>query len=712
MSLARPAALEPQTRSDSRAHTVDEFRPEIEGLRAVAALLVASFHIWADRISGGVDVFFAISGFLITLTLLRNTQRHGRLRLRTYFSRLALRLLPASLLVLFVTITVVMIIYPAGRRTALFEQWAASAGWVQNWYLAANAVDYLGTDQDRSPFQQFWAMSVQGQFYVLWAIIVVIAALIAARLGAALSRVVIIIVIIASAISFVVSIVQTATIQEFAYFSTATRVWEFGAGSLLALTIGRLSRAPWLALLGWVGLGMVVLTGALFPVGELFPGYAALWPVVGALFVVIGGQAQSRWSLRRVLGSRPLVRLGGLAFGIYLWHWPLFVFAGVVLERTSFGIFSGGAIIVASVIAAWVTNLIIEQPVQRWARSGERSFAGPLAAVLAGVAIASITTGLVMANLDRTEQQRQAAELQAALSVGGSCWGAALLDPDRPECADVDGTASSVIVDTSTDYSVIERPECHTGSYGTEFRPCTFGVEGSDTRVALIGNSHAAVWFSPLLAIAESEGWQLDVFYKSACTFSTTVRQTEDPARSASCAEWNRTLMQHLADGEPYDWMLTSANSRSGRFIGPDGETGREFGVEPYREAWAQLTSRGTTVIALRDYPFATAEAIACAGRATATFELCTTPRSDAEYSPDKEVLMMAAEGAEGVVIADMNDWFCREDQCSAFIGGVQVYRNTTHFTDSYARTLTPYFWRELHEVADFPAPPATLTLP
>src|SRR5690625_3086818 len=323
------------------------FRPEIEGLRAVAAVLVAVYHIWFAKVSGGVDVFFVIAGFLITTSLLRQVQRTGRLDVGRFLTRLGKRLLPASLTVLAAVLVATRVLMPFTREEATYLEVVASALYLENWALAAKSVDYLARDEPSSPVQHFWAMSIQGQFYLLWIVVFGVALALRRRevqrsLGWVLT------VLFAASSAF--SVYLTAANQPLAYFHTATRVWELSAGGLLALVSSRVRRMPdaWGALASWVGLAMIVLTGVILPVSDAFPGVVAAWPLAGAVLVLLGSGAQSALGADRLLTIRPLVKVGGIAYGLYLWHWPILTFYLLWSGESHAGFLAGMAILATS----------------------------------------------------------------------------------------------------------------------------------------------------------------------------------------------------------------------------------------------------------------------------------------------------------------------------------------------------------------------------
>ncbi len=307
-------------------------RPELQGLRAVAVALVVVYHVWFGRVSGGVDVFFVISGFLLTGQLARAAGR-GPLELGRRWSRTLVRLLPCAVVVLVATVVAGTLLLPEGRWPQTLREVVAAALFLENWRLAADAVDYAARSTMSSPVQHFWSLSIQGQFFLVWPLLVALVAL-AARGDAARVRAHLTVAtlgVFAASLTF--SVVLTATNQPLAYFHSLTRLWEFALGGLLALTIDtvRLARRTRVHL-GWIGLVGLLACGAVLRVGAVFPGIAALWPTGCAVLVLLAGDTGARCGADRLLTSRPLRYVGDLSYPLYLWHWPVLVFC-LVLDR-------------------------------------------------------------------------------------------------------------------------------------------------------------------------------------------------------------------------------------------------------------------------------------------------------------------------------------------------------------------------------------------
>ncbi|HEX2300292.1 MAG TPA: acyltransferase, partial [Pseudonocardiaceae bacterium] len=386
------------------------FRPEVQGLRFVAVLLVVVYHVFLGRVSGGVDVFLLISAFFLTLSFTRKLESGRALRLGRYWLHVFKRLLPLAVLVILGTLLLVELFYPDYDIGQWRSEALSSVLYVQNWALAFNAVDYYAVDHSTaSPFQHFWSLSVQGQVFLLWPLVFAAAALITRRTRLRPVPVLAVAFGTIFVVSLAWSVHSTATQQQFAYFDTRARLWEFALGSLLALAVPYLNPPRLLrVLLGWAGLVSMVSVGVLINVQGAFPGWIALWPLASAAAIIVAGQSGSRFGLDRVLSSRPLVRLGDASYALYLVHWPLLITYLVLRDRPMAGPRSGVVLIVVSLVAAVALTRWVEKPLKAWAWPEQRK---RRLAVVVAVCLALVVVPVVAV---QQAEARRAAQIVAA----------------------------------------------------------------------------------------------------------------------------------------------------------------------------------------------------------------------------------------------------------------------------------------------------------
>ncbi len=664
--------------SHSRTQPTTRRRTEIEGLRTVAALLVATYHVWFGKVSGGVDVFFVVTGFLITLTLVGHVRDHGRIRPIAYLGRLARRIWPAAAIVLLAVLAITVTIAPAALRPRNFTEVLTSALYVENWFLSASAVDYLDSQDPHTPVQHFWAMSLQGQFYLIWLILGLIALGIATRRRMRFVAVFAVLIAAATVASFAWSLLETAAHQPAAYFSTLTRIWEFGVGALLALAGRRIlvggaaaGATSWVAMVGLVACGIVL------PVAGIFPGWAALWPVACAALLLMSSRRDERpWSATRLLSARPLVWLGGMAFGIYLWHWPLLVAYRYLrgAEATP-GPLAGSAIIAGAVVLAIATHMLVERPVARgWRMS--RSTRSAIAALLIGSWVAVAATAGAGVARSAADAAALADGTAAAAAELDDCFGASALD-DPVACTDLPDVPltperSALLSDTGGAYA------CYTAAEATTLKVCSYG--SGPVRVALIGNSHAAMFGPPLGEIADELGWTLDVMVGNGCVWN--AQRADDPDVSERCKPRLAEAESRLF-GEPYD-VVVFAGGRGSKAAADDE-------IARIADNWRELQELGTRVVIIEDNPRIGDSGAACVVAATDD-ELrdgrCDTGLDEATSIPDRYVAV--AESVDGAAIVRMMDQYCRDGSCPAVIGEVVVYRDAHHVTGTFTRTTMP----------------------
>ncbi|BDZ38790.1 acyltransferase family protein [Microbacterium suwonense] len=409
----------------------------------MAILLVVVYHVWLGRVSGGVDVFLMISAFFLTASFVRKVRGGAPLKLGTFWLRKFRRLLPAAATTIVGIALVAFLTYPEIEWPRVWREGWASLLYFENWSLAASNVDYYARDTATpSPFQHFWSLSVQGQVFVIWPLLIVLVALATRRSH---QRAVPLLALVFSTVfvlSLGFSIYETYTAQSFAYFDTRTRLWEFAAGSLVALALPYLKPSRLVRiLLGWGGVVGIVVCGIVLDVQGGFPGYLALWPVLCTAAVIVAGQQEAAGSPTRLLASRPLRFLGRDAYALYLVHWPVLITWMMWTGRSEPGPYAGLAIIVISFILARLIAWGVEQPL-RHARVFDRH-------ALWGGAVIACTVALVGIPLAVWQAGAAARDAAVMSSDARDYPGAAQIDtpieplPDLPSSRDPSGSETS-----------------------------------------------------------------------------------------------------------------------------------------------------------------------------------------------------------------------------------------------------------------------------
>ena len=658
------------------------FRPEIQGLRAIAVAVVVIYHVWPTVLPGGfigVDVFFVISGFLITQHLMHEVQLSGRVSVVQFWARRIRRLLPAAFVVLAASLVVLFTVVPATRWQQGLIEVSASAAYVQNWVLAAASVDYLAAENEPSVVQHFWSLSVEEQFYLVWPLLIVLLLSVASALrrrGSTTSSTLVIGVgLLAVAVaSFGYSLWLTAVDPGVAYFSTATRAWEFAAGGLIAVA-GRRARLSGLGLssfvVSWVGFGAIIVAALMISASTPFPGIAALLPVGGAALVLIAGRSSVIGAPSRLLGVRPVQYLGDISYSVYLWHWPLVV-AYPFLRGNDPGLLGGAAIVAITVVLAGLTKRFVEDPLRR----GDSIIGAPRAALafaLAGVLAFGAVTAVGVAKI---AADQETARVEAALLA--ECQGALSLDAGAPddclrrlEGAAVYPTLAAREGDTAVQYA------CYVGE-NQEFRTCSYGPEDAVVRLAITGDSHAASLIPGLRAAVEENGWRLDVFVGRGCSFQP----------SGSCGA-REEFDAALVAGD-YDAVLVT----SWRSTHPSVETLVAF--------WSPYLAQGVPIVGVGDVPHLPEDVNACidgSGGDSARLQTCIIPLDSAlDLQPDRYVDTAAELGIPAI---DLTPLFCLPDGCPTVIGGVLVYRDSpfSHITSTFSGTMGRFWSDQLTSV-------------
>lgn len=668
-------------------------RRDIEGLRAVAVGLVVAYHLGFRPFSGGfvgVDVFFVISGFLITHHLVSEAERTGRVRIGRFYARRARRLLPAAGLVLACTAAAGIFLLSADQYRDLATDVALAAVYVVNWGFADRAVDYLAEDAGLSPVQHYWSLAVEEQFYLVVPVVVLVLALIATRRGWSVRAVVGLCLSGVVALSLWYSIALTSTDPAAAFFLTPTRVWELAVGAVLACLIPALRRlrrpaAQGLAAAGAVALIVgVVITDSATP----WPGAAALWPVLGTAALIAAGTAGRPTAVGAMLGVRPMVWIGGLSYAIYLWHWPLVAFAEA---RGLSGWWVTAAIVTATLGLAVLTRRLVEDPI-RFGAAFAGLGRGALVAALATVV--SLSAAFAVWTAVPSQSERPEALIGAEVLPGFEQIPDATDDPPAPLPTTGPVTPEPALAED--DYPVLYDDGCQIENTSADFRTdCIYGDPEGDITVALIGDSKAAQWLTPIAAIGADQGWRVQVLTRSACGVNPALAENAEPL----CADWIGQVIDYLtSDQGRADIVITSMGASE-----PDlGTEVDPTYVAGHQQFWTQLEDAGTQVVALMDNPYpdrsqlpAAAETIyGCVTQNRQDWSVCQVPVT--EGAGGTGALRQAAREMPQVAVLDLNELICPDRVCPPVIGEVLVFRQGSHLTDSYASSLEPAIREQL----------------
>ena len=672
-----------ETRRASRARAgsgAPSYRQDIEGLRAVAILLVVVYHVWIGRVSGGVDVFLMISAFFLTGSFLRRMRAGAPLAVGGFLLGRFRRLMPASSVVLAATLLASWLLLSQTSWPQLWRQGWASLGYVQNWVLGAEGVDYYARGSTLlSPLQHYWSLSIQGQAFVLWSLLFLLGALIARRTGGpgAVMAVLFGLVFVAS-LAF--SVVETSAQQSFAYFDTRARLWEFAAGSLLAIALPQLRLGRVLrAVLGWTGLVAIVVCGMVLDVRGGFPGYLALWPILGAVLVIVGGTRPPGDSgEQRDLGAgafltlRPVRALGRDAYALYLVHWPLLTLWLAVRKEPRPSLLEGLIIVVASLLLARLVTICVERPLRL--RSGSNGGPWRNAAVIAGC-VALVAAVLVPWQWGATSTA--VAQQRAHKNVYLGAMGA----PGTPPKSDPVPVIPGVNTPEPEKWTWLDGP-C-TGRFASSVdvvqESCrqTSDAATAEHVVVVMGNSHAQQLGTAVDAVAKKRGWGVVLVYRDWC-----LLDENEPGTDTRCDEWQGAARDHVVEIHP-DAVFLLATAASPDSPDEQVATGLDVVLDTFDAA-------GIPVVGVRDSPRS----------AVTNFFTCAVDRLPC----DRPVAgVLAAENpalpyADRMRLVDFTPWICPDGTCYTVIGHIAVYLDMNHLSAQFLATLGPALDEQLKD--------------
>lgn len=666
---------QPKASSRSVLDSTAQHRHDLDGLRAFAIALVVAYHVWVGRVSGGVDVFLLLSAYFMTGSLVRRGETGG-LRIGTYWVNRFWRLVPVAALTIGGVLALTYYVLPARTWESVWAQSWASLFYWQNWELASTSVDYYARGSDTvSPLLHFWSLSVQGQVFVLWPLILLgcwgLARLTRLPLRAIVTGAFAAIFIA----SLTYSIWVTAANQTYAYYDTFARLWEFALGSLVAVIPLRKALPRVRAeVVGWIGVLALLVCGMVLDVSGGFPGFLALWPSIAAVAIIVAG-ATPDTSFGAFLGSKPMRWIGKIAYPLYLVHWPILIGVLVVTGTERVDFVTGTAIIGLSVALAVLVRYAVEKPLQLIRFRPRTAWAGAVAlAFIAALVVVPLT-------------QWRAAEEERAAAIAAS--------PDYPGAAVLDSALVHAPVgvvpiplasNLSDEWATLNNNWCVDEKWPAAEMYGAFCFEDSvasdGERLVIIGDSHSQQWASALEPLTRERDINLAIHVMGRCDFNADL-SAEPPF--PECGEWRAAMREYLEDNPPDFVAMVGTVSR----INSDDNLLRP-GLD---ETVEFLTGLGTQVIVFADNPRFDEDMFECVEDSAPDFELCDSPGNVIMRETD---LLDHLDGKPGVYVADLTDAFCPDGVCRAVIGNIAVYIDNNHVTASYMRTLAPRLERAL----------------
>ena len=610
---------------------------QIQGLRALAALLVTLFHAkWVNGGFIGVDIFYVISGFLITGLLLREIERTGTINFKEFYARRFKRLLPTSFFVLLVTAVASWLLIPATMRSSLGRDIIAASLYVSNYLFAWWQADYQNLDATPSPVIHYWSLAVEEQFYLIWPLLILFFFIAATKFKKKILLTLLVATV--TALSFVFSIYQTETSPIWAFYSLPTRAWELGLGALLVL----LPPIKTKKLVGLLGFIFIIVSAFIFGETTAFPGVNAVLPVLGTVMLI---STINSWPpfLNDVANSRMFQWLGEISYPLYLWHWPLLVLPSTYFARP-LAIYERILAIIATIILADLTHRFIEEPFRKHKTEPTLVFKRSGVITLVSVLIGS---AIIFSSSDKI---------------------------------DVSGINGAVSLAQIKARPLVYDDGCHANYAQTKSDKCEYADTKSDKTMVLYGDSHAAQWFPALVEIASRSGYRLISLTKSACPSVETVRLDQGGFKMSRCKQWRINTIKRIQEINPDVLIMSSFQY----FAQPPRVADREkWWNDGQRKLLTEVKNVSPHLIYLTDTPHPLRDIPACL--ANYSISKCNTTQRSEDLS------------ISGFNVINPNPWLCSR-VCPAVKDGVVAYRDASHISVDIAIALIPRLTQALRD--------------
>ena len=694
------------------------YRHDLDGLRGIAIALVAVFHIWFGRVSGGVDVFLALSGFFFGGRLLRTALTPGAsLWPMPEVTRLVRRLLPALVVVLAASAVLTILVQPETRWETFADHSLASLGYYQNWELASTASDYLRAGEAVSPMQHIWSMSVQGQFYIAFLALIFLFALLFRRVLGRYLRISLVVLLGSLTIaSFVYAVIAHNADQATAYYNGFARGWELLLGALVGALVPYIRWPMWLrTTVAVVALAAILSCGALIDGVKEFPGPWALVPVGATMLFILSAanrladphtaadarskKAGSRLPApNRLLATAPFVSLGAMAYSLYLWHWPLLIFWLSHTGRPHVNFIEGAVVLLVSGVLAYLTTKFVEEPLRyRTPATPSPAVVIPLRTrlrrptIVLGSVVALLGVALTATSFTWREHvtvERANGKELSGLSSRDYPGARALINQAKVRKLPMRPT----VLEAKKDLPVSTSDGCISDFDSAEVLNCTYGDKAATRTIALAGGSHAEHWITALDLLGRLQHFKVVTYLKMGCPLTTEKKPLVmgDNRPYPKCREWNDRVMPTLLADHP-DYVFTTS-TRPWNIKPGDVMPGSYIGI------WQAFSQNNIPILAMRDTPWLVRN-----GRPYFPVD-CLADGGDAISCGIKRSAVLTGRNPTLDFVGkfpllkplDMSDAVCRKDFCRAVEGNVLLYHDSHHLSTTYMRTMTNELGRQI----------------
>lgn len=651
------------------------YRNDIQGVRAIGAILIMIYHIWFSKVSGGVDVFFVVSGYFMAGMLARSYLRSGKVKPFEFWGRIIRRVVPLAYTVIAATLIAGYFFMPPDLWAGSISQVLASALHVENWQLIRVGTDYLASSNPPSPLQQFWALSLQMQFYLFLPLILFLSIALSKLVGS--YKVILFVVTLIIISSFGFSIYYTDINPAAAYFHTGTRAWEFFIGVAIFIASPFISLSSTVSrVLMWIGFLLILAVGVFVPDSAAYPGYIAALPVAAAGLMIIAGVSDKEGYVYQLLSSKVLVYIGGISFSLYLWHWPILTYyqnySGVMPGEMT--LIEGLLIIIFAFALSIVSKNLIEKP---FAKIKEKSVIAPY--VLGSILFIPVFLSSYYARTEILEEQDTA---KTTDYVSGNYYeGKNAYIQEGPTNIEL-----RRLVSINYDLTGASLDGCSDGLIDNEISFCEFGDKNSENSILLVGGSRLAHWEPMFSHLGKKEGFKVITATINSCSFGYHPTLESD----VKCQDWNNKIIEFISDLNPKPKVVIVNSSRT-----ENDKVAKEASIKSkdeyiptgYIKNIKEVLLLDIPVIGIRINPILN-EPNFCLWKNSDDGSKCGTNYLSSLKNVNPAIQVKADEGMNGFYPVDFTEVICGDGICPANFDGYPSVRNTDHLTKSYVSYL------------------------